>query len=142
MTSSLFPDVNVWLALTGETHEHSRPAQIWYGTLISETLLFCRMTQLGFLRILTNKTAMQADVKTNLQALRIYQQWIQTDGARYREEPDNMEAAFASIASTTASSPKLWNDAYLSAFAVTAGLRLVTFDRALARRTSGSILLS
>jgi len=142
MTSSLFPDVNVWLALTGETHVHSRTAQRWYGSLISETLFFCRMTQLGFLRTLTNKVAMQADVKTNLQALQIYQQWIHTDSARFLEEPDTMEAAFVSIAGTTFSSPKLWNDAYLSAFAVTAGLRLVTFDRALAARTANSILLS
>ena len=38
-------------------------------------------------------------------------------------------------------SPKMWMDAYLAAFAETAGLTLVTFDRALAGKVKGAMLL-
>jgi hypothetical protein len=37
--------------------------------------------------------------------------------------------------------PKLWADAYLAAFAEAAGLTLVTFDRALAGKVKGAVLL-
>ena len=37
--------------------------------------------------------------------------------------------------------PKDWADSYISAFSLVSGLRLVTFDQTLHRRTSGSILL-
>jgi predicted nucleic acid-binding protein len=38
-------------------------------------------------------------------------------------------------------SPKVWADAYLLAFAAVAGLRLVTFDRALQSRGTDVLVL-
>ena len=48
------PDVNVWIALAAERHTLHRAARHWFSKLQDEKLAFCRLTQLGFLRLLTN----------------------------------------------------------------------------------------
>jgi predicted nucleic acid-binding protein len=55
-------DVNVWIALAAERHTHHRVARHWFSNLQDEKLAFCRLTQLGFLRLLTNKHVMQEEV--------------------------------------------------------------------------------
>ena len=52
-------DVNVWIALAAERHTHHRVARRWFSNLLDEKLAFCRITQLGFLRLLTNRHVMQ-----------------------------------------------------------------------------------
>jgi predicted nucleic acid-binding protein len=56
------PDVNVWIALAAERRMHDRVARRWFGNLQDEKLAFCRLTQLGFLRSVTNKHVMQEEV--------------------------------------------------------------------------------
>jgi len=56
------PDVNVWIALGAERHSLHRPARHWFRNLHDEKLTFCRLTQLGFLRLLTNKHVMLEEV--------------------------------------------------------------------------------
>jgi predicted nucleic acid-binding protein len=46
-------------------------------------------------------------------------------------EPEAIEPAFRRSSALRSSSPKVWADAYLVAFAAVAGLKLVTFDRRL-----------
>jgi len=50
----LLPDINVWLALTFDSHVHHPVAKLWFDSLSGELCLFCRTTQQGFLRISTN----------------------------------------------------------------------------------------
>ncbi|MGA7414414.1 MAG: hypothetical protein WBW33_28345 [Bryobacteraceae bacterium] len=57
-----FPDVNVWIALAAERHTLHHAARQWFSNLQDEKLTFCRLTQLGFLRLLTNKHVMQEEV--------------------------------------------------------------------------------
>ena len=49
-------------------------------------------------------------------------------------EPIELETEFRSRSRLSSASPKVWADAYLLAFAAVAGLKLVTFDRALKSR--------
>jgi predicted nucleic acid-binding protein len=56
-------------------------------------------------------------------------------------EPVSLEEPLRRLASGGAASPKLWADAYLTAFASRSGATLVTFDRALASRSDNSLLL-
>jgi toxin-antitoxin system PIN domain toxin len=50
------PDVNVWLALTFDSHIHHPPAKAWFDNLANDTVChFCRLTQQGFLRLATNR---------------------------------------------------------------------------------------
>src|SRR5437899_10223267 len=54
--SSLFPEVNVWLALTYEAHVHHVAAASWLaGAGRDARLFFCRITQLSLLRLLTTE---------------------------------------------------------------------------------------
>lgn len=46
----------------------------------------------------------------------------------WRDEPPGVLAHWRNLAALDTSSPKVWMDAYLAAFAMAAGLRLVTLD--------------
>ncbi len=62
-TTSLFPDINVWVALTYEGHAHHTTAAAWLGTLKpGASLIFCRFTQPGLLRLLTTEAVMGDEV--------------------------------------------------------------------------------
>ena len=56
-------------------------------------------------------------------------------------EPEGVDSALKRMITGCATTPNLWSDAYLAAFAETAGLTLVTFDQALAGKVKGAILL-
>ena len=54
----LLLDINVWLALTFDSHVHHGSALSCYNSLPpNETRCFCRLTQQGFLRLATNQKA-------------------------------------------------------------------------------------
>jgi predicted nucleic acid-binding protein len=57
------------------------------------------------------------------------------------EEPAGIDPLFRQFTGGNQASTKLWADAYLAAFAQAANLTLVTFDRALAGRLRGAVLL-
>jgi predicted nucleic acid-binding protein len=56
------PDVNIWVALTSDKHVHHLTARNWLQNLGMEQIAFCRITELGFLRLLTNRHVMNEDV--------------------------------------------------------------------------------
>ena len=55
-----FPDVNVWIALAVAEHTHHAAAQKWLDTG-EGSVVFCRVTQMGLLRLLTNQSALGSD---------------------------------------------------------------------------------
>src|SRR5207247_769294 len=63
------------------------------------------------------------------------------DRVAYRSEPEAIEPEFRRQSRLGTSSPKVWADSYLLAFATVAGLKLVTFDRALRSRASEVLVL-
>lgn len=132
---SYLPDINVWLALVYEGHQHHKIAFKWFEQIENETLYFCRLTQLGFLRLLTQPGVMATEAKTLREAWNIYD--ILHDDARisFATEPadEELENLFRKFSSAKEISPKRWSDAYLLAFASRMGIELVTFDRALAQ---------
>jgi toxin-antitoxin system PIN domain toxin len=142
MTSLLFPDVNVWVALNYQRHVHHEAAQRWYERLPnSARLVFCRQTQLAFFRILTTTVVMERDVLTQQACWQLYDRWAGTGQLVWADEPQNLETLLRTMTASETASPKMWIDAYLVAFVESANLTLVTFDRTLAGKTKGSILL-
>lgn len=141
--SFLFPDVNVWLALTYEGHVHHSSARQWFERIDDESrLCFCRFTQISFLRLLTTEAVMGDDAVLNQsEAWRMYDRWVDDGGAVFLEEPPTIESSFRSLSSKSHPAPKDWADSYLAAFAATSGIKLVTFDKALATRVREPILL-
>lgn len=142
MTSSVFPDINVWLAMSSSAHVHHIQANNWYESLgDDEELIFCRFTQLGLLRLLTIAGAMGNRVRTQRQAWRLYDEFLFAGNARLMYEPRSLDESFRRFAALDSPSAKSWGDSYLAAFAEEGELRLVTFDKALAGRVPDSVLL-
>ncbi len=75
---SLFPDVNVWTALTYDRHVHHRVATNWFESLgAAGRLFFCRLTQLGLLRLLTTEAVMgEEEVMSQTEAWEAYDRWL------------------------------------------------------------------
>lgn len=141
--SFLFPDVNVWVALTCERHSHHAAARRWFAELHENVYIaFCRFTQLSLLRLLTTRAVMLDEVMTQIQAWAAYDTWLQDDRVIFLEEPAVLEPTFRTLSKRPHSDSKLWADAYLAAFASVEGLELVTFDRALGGRIERVLILN
>ena len=141
-STSLFPDVNVWLALVHEIHPHHAAAKRWSSSIEQDSdVYFCRFTQLGLLRLLTNISAMGADVLTQAEAWSEFDQLVAHPGNRMIDEPKGLASLFREFTTSNQAATKQWADGYLAAFADAAGIRLVTFDRALAARAQSAELL-
>ena len=78
MKSSLFPDVNVWLALTHRRHIHHQIAADWFRER-DEAMYFCRFTQLALLRLLTNEQVMGTDLRSRQEAWQAYRIWFEDE---------------------------------------------------------------
>jgi uncharacterized protein len=131
MNTLNFLDANVWLALLWSRHIHSDRANEWFRRASDEKFLFCRITQLAVLRLLTTAAVMGTDVKTMHEAWKLWDQVCADDRIEFVSEPEAIEKEFREFSSHRSASPKIWSDAYLLAFASLAGLKLVTFDRGL-----------
>jgi toxin-antitoxin system PIN domain toxin len=134
--------VNVWLALVHEIHPHHKAATEWSESLDSDAVAYlCRFTQLGLLRLLTNEEAMGADVLTQREAWEAFDLLVADPRNRMIGEPAGIDPAFRQQTGSKMAATKQWADGYLAAFAETAGIQLVTFDRALAAKAKGAVLL-
>ena len=141
MNTLNFLDANVWLALLWDRHVHADRARSWFEDCQDEQFLFCRFTQLTVLRLLTTAQVMGRDVKGMAGAWEIWDQLWADDRVVFLPEPEGLESRLRAASRLHTPSPKVWADAYLVAFAATAGLKLVTFDRALGKRPAEVLVL-
>ena len=143
-TSFLFPDLNVWLALSAQSHIHHRAAARWLEAVPgSQRLCFCRFTQMGLLRLLTTAQLMGEDeVLTQVHAWNIYDEWLSDERVSFLQEPPHMDKSFRGLTQLRRAAPKDWADSYLIAFAQAAGLQLVTFDKAMSHRAADAVHLT
>ena len=123
------PDVNVWIALAAEKHTHHRAARPWFTNLGDEKLAFCRLTQLGFLRLLTNKHVMQEEVMSPDRAWQAYRVLRSDRRIGYLPVPNDLAEAWDAFTEGWLSSPNLWTDAWLAALAMSLDYEITTFDR-------------
>ena len=131
----LLPDVNVWLALTFDSHAHHPAAKNWFDALSDEVCFFCRKTQQGLLRLATNRQIFGTHALTLRQAWQEYDTFQSDARVSYADEPANLETQWRGWTQNQSFSPHIWNDAYLAAFAKAGGLEVVTFDKAFAQFT-------
>ncbi|MGA8873404.1 MAG: TA system VapC family ribonuclease toxin [Candidatus Acidiferrales bacterium] len=139
MNALNFLDANVWVALLWSRHIHSEAATRWFEASSSEQFFFCRFTQITVLRLLTTEQIMGRDAKTMAGAWSLWDQIWADERVAFLPEPDGLEREFRLRSRLASRSPKVWADAYLLAFAATAGVKLITFDRAL--KTHGADVL-
>ncbi len=128
-------DSNVWLALALSRHVHHRAARAWLdGVEDSDSILFCRATQQAFVRLLTTSAVLApygSPPLSNTAAWDAYQALLADHRVKFEPEPEGLQPHWKRLAARDSASPKLWMDAYLAAFAIVGGHRLVTTDGAL-----------
>jgi uncharacterized protein len=128
------PDTNLWLALTLSGHTHHAVAKAWLDDeSMPESIAFCRSTQQSFLRLMTTASVLAVygiDPLSNRQAWAAYEALVADERIICHPEPPYVEAIWKKLAARKTSSPKLWMDAYLAAFAIATGAQLVTVDKA------------
>jgi len=129
-------DVNVWLATLVQQHPHHQSAFDWWSRQVlpgGHEVLFCRVTQLGLLRLLSNETVMGSSRRTPRQAWRDYDRLLAQGPVGYLHEPDHVDRILRSHTLDEDASASLWTDAYLAALAQAADVSLATFDRGFGR---------
>lgn len=127
------PDVNVWLAAAWAGHSQHRVARNWLDEEDGD-IAFCRVTQMAFLRLLTNAAITGPDVLTRRDAWNVFERLLADPRIRLVSEPQGLESLWAAFSKRHDKSHLLWTDDYIAAFAQAADADLVTLDRAFARR--------
>lgn len=139
-------DVNVWLALALSKHAHHESVAAWLATIDEpSSLCFCRATQQALLRLLTNAAVLAPygnPPLTNAAAWDAFEALVADDRVVLRiDEPAGLQPAWRRLAARDTASPKLWMDAYLAAFALTAGYCMATTDAAFEQFDGVDVLL-
>lgn len=140
-SEATLPDANVWLALFLAGHAHHATARRWLMAHPAETLVFCRFTQMAFLRHTTNPAVMGPHVLTQARAWQEYERLIERDEIVFLPEPNGLEIRWRDYTNARQSAHQTWADAYLAAFARGHGLRLVTFDRGMEKYEGTDVLV-
>jgi toxin-antitoxin system PIN domain toxin len=132
----ILADVNVWLATVVEAHpDHARAVRWWSQVVLParRTVFFCRVTQMGLLRLLWSEVVMGPARRTPAEAWRDYQQLLSQPPVAFMSEPEDLEERLRTITVEGEPSASMWTDAYLASFALEAELCLATFDRGFRR---------
>jgi toxin-antitoxin system PIN domain toxin len=128
MPGSLF-DINVWLAAIFTSHPfHPTAQQVLQQATPAEPAVFFRSTQQSFLRLVSTPTLLKAygaEGLNNRDALLALSALLALPQVCEREEPPGVLALWHRLATCDTASPKVWMDAYLAAFAIGGGLRML-----------------
>jgi hypothetical protein len=123
------PDINVWMALASARHVHHGLARDWFTTMRGAGTAFCRVTQMGFLRLLTNSHVMGEDVLNQRQAWSVYAQLARDPRVVFALEPPDIEPVWKKLTQSAFAVTGLWTDAYIAALALLHNFQVVSFDR-------------
>ena len=127
------PDVNVWIAFAWQGHVHHEIVKPWFAALERGQAAFCRVTQMGFLRLITNARVMGRDVLSQRNAWKIYDELARDSRVTFATESADVEPQWKRYTQARSTGTNIWTDAYLAALASVQGMRLVTLDRGLGR---------
>jgi len=125
---SYLADVNVWIAIAHSAHVHHNRARDWFHGLDRDQAFFCRFTQMGLLRLLTNAKVMGSRARTQPAAWEIVDQFSRNGRVQYLDEPSGVTTAFRNLTHGKRAASS-WSDAYIAAVAQCSGLTVATFDR-------------
>src|SRR5258707_10774386 len=123
------PDANVWVLLVSSRHTHNQAAAHWFDGIGNEQAVFCRVTQMALLRLLTNSRVMGIDAIKPLEAWSAYQMLMRDPRVHFSMEPPGLERAWLELTRRRQVAQSGWTDTYLQAFAEVKELSVVTFDK-------------
>ena len=140
-SKNFLPDVNVWLALASSHHVHAGSAAAWLDGVTSGEAAFCRVTQMGLLRLLTDPKVMGAGVLNQPAAWQVYDRMRSDVRVGFAVEPPGLEKVWRAETRSARAGHRRWTDAYLFAFARTRELRLVSFDKGFRHREDAETIV-
>jgi uncharacterized protein len=120
-------DIGVWLAAVWGRHVYQPVAADWFAGE-TDDIAFCRVTQMGLLRLLSNPAILGQDAIDRSQAWRTYDLLWADERVHWADEPAELDAVWRAISARDDKSHKLWTDDYLAAFAQASDAILVTLD--------------
>ena len=123
------PDVNVWIALVADKHIHHPLAMSWFQSVPNDEFAFCRITELGLLRLLTNVHVMGTDVKDLAGAWKLYDDIRSDSRVLLLSERGTFNDRWNLAKKQMVGGANALTDAYLAVFAEHAGASIVTFDQ-------------
>ncbi|MBK9239435.1 MAG: PIN domain-containing protein [Acidobacteria bacterium] len=126
-------DVNVWLAASWGRHAHHSIAKRWMDQE-DDDLAFCRVTEMAFLRLVSNPAVTGTDVQTRKQGWDLLLALQDDPRVRFLGEPRGLAPVWITLSKRNDKSHLLWTDDYLAAFAQSAPATLVTLDRKIRTR--------
>ena len=121
-------DINVWLALADENHQHHRRALHYWEKESAVGLAFCRITMLGFLRLATNKKAMNGLPFSPREAWLAYHRFRALPEVEMLGDTPKLESTLAAWTDRPDFPVSGWTDSYLATLALSTNARLVSFD--------------
>ena len=125
----ILPDINVWVALASDRHVHHGVARDWFTAIGEAGAAFCRVTQMGFLRLLTNSRVMGDDVLNQHQAWIVYERLARDQRVVFALEPPDIEPVWKKLTQSAFRVTGLWTDAYIAALALLHNFQVVSFDK-------------
>lgn len=132
----ILADVNLWVATLVTEHPHHRAATRWWRDDVvpaGHRPGFCRLTQLGVLRLLSNEHVMGPRRLDHSRAWEVVARVTAQRGVGFLPEPPGIDEHLADACRPCGLSAGFWTDAYLAAFARAGRYRLATFDRGFRR---------
>ena len=131
-------DVNVLLALVAARHQHHDKVAAFAEEAEEGQLAICRVTQMGLLRLLTNKLVLAEDTLNAKQAWAINEALLQDPRFKFLDEPRDLDRKWRELSELRGWGRSRWTDAYLIAFAALREVKLATFDAGLLKRANGT----
>jgi uncharacterized protein len=131
-------DVNILTALLWPAHEHHEVGHRWFGGRVNAPWATCSLTQLGFVRIVSNP-AFSRDALSPVEALALLSENLAHPAHEFWSDNPRVPAAVKDM-ETRLQGYKQLTDAYLLALAHRRKGVLATFDRGM-RALAGDALL-
>jgi uncharacterized protein len=122
------PDVNVWIAMSAPSHVHRVKAERYWRDEAAGQVAFNAVTMLGLVRICCNAPIFDGSTLTPEEAWNIFQGWMAQEGVTFLGDPAGCRTLLDRLVAAGTVSSRNWTDAYLASFALSGGIRLVSFD--------------
>jgi uncharacterized protein len=126
-------DSNVWLAAAFAEHPaHALARGVLRTASAEQPALWCRATQQSFLRLASTPVITRAygvPKISNGDAWAALQTFLALPQVDVIVEPPELTRTWCELGAIEQVAPKRWMDAYLAAFAIAAGLTLISLDR-------------
>lgn len=129
-------DVNVLLALVAARHQYHDKVAAFAEEAEEGQLAICRVTQMGLLRLLTNKLVLAEDTLNARQAWALYQALSRDPRFKFLDEPRGLDLKWRELSELRGWGPSRWTVDYLISFAALREVKLATFDAGLLKRAN------